>query len=271
MLNDFYVNIAKNIGINNQTITQNEHPSIKLIKQNNNNVQKFNFSTVTSESIEKHLKSVNPKKATGYDNIPPKILKCSANIICKPISKIVNNMINTNLFPNSLKMAQVTPVFKKDDPFIMKNYRPVSILPSMSKIFEKIINEQLSNHFENIFHNYLAAFRPGYGCQTTLLRLVEDWKMALDRNEHVAAILMDLSKAFDCLPHDLTVQKLEAYGLSENACSLVSNYLSNRKQTVKIGEYHSTWLETIKGVPQGSILGPLIFNIFMNDIFLLYR
>ena len=129
---------------------------------------------MTSESIEKHLKSINPKKAKGYDNIPPKILKCSANIICKPTSNIVNNMINTTLFPDSLKMAQVTPVFKKDDPFIMKNYRPVSILPSMSKFFEKIVNEQLSNHFENIFHSYLVAFGPGYGCQSTLLHLVED-------------------------------------------------------------------------------------------------
>jgi hypothetical protein len=96
----------------------------------------------------------------------------------------------------------------------------------MSKTFEKIINEQLSYHFENIFHNYLAAFRPDYGCQTTLLGLVEDWKMVLDRNEHVAAILMDLSKAFDCL----TVQKLEAYRLSENSCALVSNYIISIKQ-----------------------------------------
>jgi hypothetical protein len=88
-------------------------------------------------------------------------------------------MINTNLFPDSLKKAQVTPVFKKDDLFIMKNYWPVSILPTMSKRFEKIINEQLSNHFVNIFHKFLAAFRPGFGYQTTLMRLLEDWKMAI--------------------------------------------------------------------------------------------
>ena len=95
--------------------------------------------------------------------------------------------------------------------------------------------------------------------------------MALDRNECIASILMDLSKAFDCLPHDLLVIKLGAYGLSDDACSSVFNYLSKKKQMVKMGEHHSDWLETIKGVPQGFILGPLIFNIFINDIFYLIK
>ena len=136
----------------------------------------------------------------------------------------------------------------------------------MSKIFEKVINDQLSTHFENIFNNYLAAFRPKYGCQTTLLRICEDWKQALDRGDHVAAVLMDVSKAFDCFPHDLVIQKLCAYGLSDSAFSLIHNYLSERRQRVKIGQTHSHWMETKKGVPKGSILGPLIFNIFINDI-----
>ena len=130
---------------------------------------------------------------------------------------------------------------------------------------------QLSDHFETIFNTHLAAFRKSFGCQTTLLRLLEDWKRDLDNHRYVEAILMDLSKAFDCLPHDLIIEKLAAYGLSDSACSLLQSYLSDRKQMVKLGQCKSTFLSIIKGVPQGSILGPLLFNVFLNDIFYLSR
>ena len=147
------------------------------------------------------------------------------------------------------------------------NYRPVSILPTISKNFERAIDEQLVTFFDLHFNLYLSAFRSGYSCQDTLIRIIEDWKNLLDNNQYVTAILMDLSKAFDCLPHNLLLLKLENYGVSENSLKLLQSYLTGRKQCVKIGSVCSSFLDIYKGVPHRSILGPVMFNIFINDIF----
>ena len=127
----------------------------------------------------------------------------------------------------------------------------------------------LSQIVDDIFNPFLAAFRKGFGCQSTLLRLLEDWRKALDNYESAAAVLMDLSKAFDCLSHGLLIEKLRANGLASDAIDLLSSYLSDRVKQVRLGSHTSTWEKIIKGVPQGSILGPLLFNVFLNDIFLL--
>ena len=125
----------------------------------------------------------------------------------------------------------------------------------------------------------MAAFRSGFGYQSTLLRVIEDWKKALNKNEYLAAILMDLSKAFDCLPHDLLLMKLKAYGLSQSVIEMLNSYISNRKQCVKIGQNTSDLLDIVKGVPQGSILGPILliflsmiyFSLYTNVIYIIMQ
>jgi hypothetical protein len=144
------------------------------------------------------------------------------------------------------------------------NYRPVSVLSIFSKIFEKILEQQLSDFFENIFNPYLCAFRRDHGCQTTLLRLLEDWRNALVKNQYVAAVLMDLSKASF---QDILLDKLSAYCMSTDSVSLLESYISNRKQQIKINSILSSWADIQKGVSQGSILKALLFNVFINDIF----
>ena len=129
------------------------------------------------------------------------MIKLAKPVVTGPITSFIKKSIERSIFPDQLKVAQVKPLFKnKNDQLDKTNYRPVSVLPAISKFVERTIFEQLSSFFENNFHHFLSAFRSGYGCQTALLKIIEDWKKALDDNKFVAAILMDLSKAFDCLP-----------------------------------------------------------------------
>ena len=172
------------------------------------------------------------------------------------------------IFPDAAKIAAVSPVDKgTDNKNSISNFRPVSVLSVFSKIFEAVIKNQLALYLENIFSPFLSAYRENYNTQHVLIRLVEEWKKHLDNNEVVGGVLMDLSKVSDCIPHDLLIAKLSAYGVDKIALKYIYSYLKKRQQCVRINNIYSGFEEIISGVPQGSIVGPILFNAFLNDFF----
>ena len=143
----------------------------------------------------------------------------------------------------------------------------MSILSNISRIYERCLYDQIQVFFESILSKYQCGFRRGYNAQHCLIILIEKWEKSVDNDGVFGALFTDLSKAFDCLSHELLIAKLDAYGFDKNALKLVNSYLSNRKQRVKINSKYSSWSEILFGIPQGSILGPLLFNIFICDMF----
>ena len=205
------------------------------------------------------------KKPTISSCIPVKVLIDSVDIYLPIFTDIIISSIRNGTFSEELKLAEVTPYFKKADPFDKVNYRPVSLLSHVSKVYERIIFNQISTYFEPYFS---TDFRKDHNTQHSLLKTLELWKEALDKGTSVGAFFIDLSMAFDTLNHDLLIAKLEAYGFSENPLNYIQSHLQNRLQRRNVNNNFTLWKGIFAGIPQGSILGPLLFNIYINDIFL---
>ena len=243
------------------------HPSILKIKENVKVDDKFHFKNINENDMFNKIASLDPNKACMKGDIPAKLLLGTNDIVCKHLSIIYNDAKNLEDFPKCLKTADVTPVPKQGEKDNKKNYRPVSLTPILSKVFEKDMNEQILEYVERFLSKYVFGYRKKHNSELCIIVMIEMWRKALDECKVAGAVLTDLSKAFDCIPHNLLIAKLQAYGFDKPALNFILTYLTERNQRTKVNDKYSKRRYLKYGVPQGSILGPLLFNLFMNDIF----
>ena len=228
----------------------------------------FTFEPIKEDFVLRQLQQLKTNKAIGLDNISARLLKDSATVISASLTRLFNLSLETRIFPFLWKSGKVTALFKKGDRCDANNYRPITVLPTISKILEKAVHIQLYAYLKNneIITSKQFGFRPKLSTGTALAHFTDNILQNMDAGSFVGAVFLDLSKAFDTVDHHLLLRKLMNIGLTSSTTQWFRSYLTNRSQITSVGDALSSATKMPVGVPQGSLLGPLLFLIYVNDL-----
>ena len=262
---DFYSNLANNLVKKLPTpppqINMEKQQSIITTKKLNLRGKNFSFVPVAPTTILKLLKQLNPAKSAGIDNLTGRFLKEGALVLASPITDLVNLSISLSLFPDDCKIAKLKPLYKKEAKTKPKNYRPISLLPLLSKIIERIIHDQTQEFLDknNILYKYQSGFRKHHSTDTCLSYLTDKVKIGFEEGLLTGMVLIDFQKAFDTIDHSILLEKMSCLGFAGKTIAWYTSYLTDRSFIVNVGKEFSSPSKLSCGVPQDSILSPLLF------------